>query len=244
MKLLYRRCAGIDVHKKSISVCIRLRVRGNKEAEIEEAVFGTFTQDLIRLAEWLKQRKVRQVAMESTGVYWIPVWNILEAKKWGFEMTLVNPATIRALRGQKTDRIDARRIAEYLQYGLLQGSFIPPKPVRQLRELTRMRVHIQSDRNRVINRIGRLLETANIKLGSVASHIAGKSGRNILERLALGSGTAETAKPLLSNKATMQALSFSDRVVSARTSNQSQHPSGRSCRSNKERTPGGVAAIV
>jgi transposase len=191
MKLLYRRCAGIDVHKKSISVCVRMRVAGKKEAEIEEAVFGTFTQDLERLGQWLKERKVKQVAMESTGVYWIPVWNILERKKWGLELMLVNPATVRALRGQKTDRIDARRIAEYLQYGLLRASFIPPKPVRQLRDLTRMRAHIQGDRNRVINRIGRLLETVNIKLGSVASHIVGKSGRAILERLAEGSGTAE-----------------------------------------------------
>jgi len=191
MKLLYRRCAGIDVHQKSVSVCIRMRVAGQKEAVIEEAVFGTFTQDLERLGEWLKQHKVRHVAMESTGVYWIPVWNILERKKWKLELMLVNPATVRALRGQKTDRIDARRIAEYLQYGLLRASFIPPKPVRHLRELTRMRVHIQSDRNRVINRIGRLLETVNIKLGSVASHIVGKSGRAMLERLATGPSAAE-----------------------------------------------------
>jgi len=191
MKLLYRRCAGIDVHKKSISVCVRLRVRGNREAETEEAVFGTFTQDLERLGQWLRERKVRHVAMESTGVYWIPVWNILEKKKWKLELTLVNPATVRALRGQKTDRIDARRIAEYLQYGLLRGSFIPAKPVRHLRELTRMRVHIQNDRNRVINRIGRLLETVNIKLGSVASNIVGKSGRAILDRLSRGEGRAE-----------------------------------------------------
>jgi transposase len=185
MKLLYRRCAGMDVHKKSVSVCIRRRIAGG-HFEVEEALFGTFTQDLERLRQWLKERKVRQVAMESTGVYWIPVWNVLECGKHKFELTLVNPATVRALQGQKTDRIDARRIAEYLQYGLLRGSFIPPKPVRQMRELTRMRVHIQQDRNRVINRIGRLLETANIKLGSVASSIAGKSGRAILKRLAEG----------------------------------------------------------
>jgi len=191
MKILYRRCAGIDIHKKSVSVCIRRRVEGHKEAELEEAVFGTFTQDLERLAEWLKQRKVKQVAMESTGVYWIPVWNILEHRKWKLELMLVNPSTVRALRGQKTDRIDARRIAEYLQYGLLRASYIPPRPVRQLRDLTRMRTHIQGDRNRVINRIGRLLETVNIKLGSVASNIAGKTGRAILERLSEDSGNAE-----------------------------------------------------
>src|SRR5580698_9233892 len=185
MKLLYRCCAGMDVHKKSVSVCIRRRIAGG-HFEVEEAIFGTFTQDLERLRQWLRERKVRQVAMESTGVYWIPVWNVLERGNYRFELTLVNPATVRALQGRKTDRIDARRIAEYLQYGLLRGSFIPPKPVRQMRELTRMRVHIQQDRNRVINRIGRLLETANIKLGSVATHIAGKSGRAMLAALATG----------------------------------------------------------
>jgi transposase len=191
MKLLYRRCAGLDIHKKSITACIRMRSPGCAEPDLEEAVFGTFTQDLERLAQWLKEHKVRQVAMESTGVYWIPVWNILELAKYGFQLALVNPAIVRALQGRKTDRIDARRIAEFLQYGLLKGSFIPPKPVRQMRELTRMRVHIQHDRNRVINRIGRLLETVNIKLGSVASNIVGKSGRAMLALLAAGSTDAE-----------------------------------------------------
>ncbi|MGA2713263.1 MAG: IS110 family transposase [Bryobacteraceae bacterium] len=186
MKLLYRRCAGLDIHKKSVSVCVRRRVSGKPEVEIEEAVFGTFTQDLVHLREWLRERKVREVAMESTGVYWIPVWNVLEAGKHPLHLTLVNPAVVRALQGRKTDRIDARRIAEYMQYGLLRGSFIPPRPIRQLRELTRMRVHVQQDRNRVINRIGRLLETVNIKLSSVASHIAGKSGRAMLAALARG----------------------------------------------------------
>jgi transposase len=127
--------------------------------------------------------------MESTGVYWIPVWNVLEGRS--LSLTLVNPATVRALQGRKTDRIDARRIAEYLQYGLLGGSFVPPKAVRQWRELTRMRVHVQQDRNRVINRIARQLETVNIKLSSVASNIVGKSGRAMLAALAAGRSTPE-----------------------------------------------------
>jgi transposase len=182
MKIVYRRCAGLDVHKKSVSACIRRRVKGS--SEIEEAVFGTFSEDLRRLKKWLRERGVKQVAMESTGVYWIPVWNILEGST--LELMLVNPATVRALRGKKTDRIDARRIAEYLQYGLLSGSFVPAKPARQLRELTRMRVHVQADRNRVINRIGRLLETVNIKLSSVASNIVGTSGLAMLRALAAG----------------------------------------------------------
>jgi transposase len=189
MKLLYRRCAGLDVHKASVAVCIRRRVPGSGKIDVEEAVFGTFTQELRRLRGWLKERNVRQVAMESTGVYWIPVWNVLEGRS--LSLTLVNPATVRALAGRKTDRIDARRIAEYLQYGLLHGSFIPPRPVRQWRELTRMRVHVQQDRNRVINRIARQLETVNIKLSSVASNIVGKSGRAMLEALAAGRSTPE-----------------------------------------------------
>ena len=160
MKLLYRRCAGLDVHKNSVTVCVRRRVSGSSQVEMEEAVFATFTQELRRLGAWLKQHKVKHVAMESTGVYWIPVWNVLEGRS--LSLTLVNPATVRALQGRKTDRIDARRIAEYMQYGLLGGSFVPPKAVRQWRELTRMRVHVQQDRNRVINRIARQLETVNI----------------------------------------------------------------------------------
>ena len=188
MKLLYRCCAGLDIHRDTVSACVRRRVGGQAEAAIEEQVFGTFTQDLERLRTWLKKSKVRQVAMESTGVYWIPIWNVLER---GFTLTLVNPATVRALQGQKTDRIDARRIAEYLQHGLLRGSFIPPKPIRELRELTRMRVHIQQDRNRVINRIARLLETVNIKLACVASHIVGASGMAMLRLLARGVCDAE-----------------------------------------------------
>jgi transposase len=191
MRLLYRCCAGLDIHRDSVSACVRRRVRGSAEATIEEAVFGTFTQELERLRGWLKQHKVRQVAMESTGVYWVPVWNILEGGRKAFTLTLVNPATVRALQGQKTDRIDARRIAEYLQYGLLRGSFIPPQPIRQLRDLTRMRVHIQQDRNRVINRIARLLETVNIKLASVATNIVGKSGMAMLRLLASGVRDAE-----------------------------------------------------
>jgi transposase len=186
MKLLYRCCAGMDIHKNSVSVCVRRRIQGAAEAELEEAVFGTYTQDLERLRQWLKERKVKQVAMESTGVYWIPVWNVLEGGKHPLVLTLVNPASVRALQGRKTDRIDARRIAEFLQYGLLRGSFIPPRPIRHLRELTRMRVHVQQDRNRVINRIGRLLETVNLKLSSVASNIVGKSGQRMLHMLANG----------------------------------------------------------
>jgi transposase len=153
VSLIYRRCAGLDVHKQSISVCARVQ-DGNHRSEIESATFGTFTCDLQAMADWLKARKVRHVAMESTGVYWKPVWNVLESTRWKFDLLLVNPQLVRALPGKKTDREDSERICGYLQQGLLRASFVPPKRTRELRELTRRRAHLQGDRNRVINRIG------------------------------------------------------------------------------------------
>jgi transposase len=182
---IYRRCAGMDVHQKSVSVCARMRIARDR-FRTESAVFGTFTQDLEEMALWLRKRKIRHVAMESTGVYWKPVWNVLETSKAKFQMILVNPQHIKALPGRKTDQQDAERIATYLQEGLLRGSFVPPQPVRELRELTRRRAHLQGDRNRVINRIVRLLETANIKLSSVLSDVTGKSGRAILNAIVSG----------------------------------------------------------
>lgn len=191
MKLLYRRCAGLDVHKRTVSVCVRMRPAGSKETKVETAVFGTFTEELEEMRKWLRKRKVQQVAMESTGVYWMPVWNVLERGQRKFQLVLLNPQQVRALPGRKTDQQDCERIAELMQSGLLRGSFIPPPPIRELRDLTRRRAQLQGDRNRVINRIGRLLETANLKLGSVASNIVGKSGRLILKQVVDGVTDAE-----------------------------------------------------
>lgn len=192
MKILYRRCAGLDVHKQSVSACIRIRKADGSKAEVLTLVFATFTEDLQRLRDWLREHRVHEVAMESTGVYWIPVWNVLERSSgnW-FHLTLINPQHVRALPGRKTDQQDCERIAELHQYGLLARSFIPPQPIRQLRDLTRRRTHLQQDRNRVINRIGRLLETANCKLGSVASDIVGRTGKAILRAIAHGETGAE-----------------------------------------------------
>lgn len=181
MRRVYRCCAGLDVHQKSVAACIR--VSKNRRVELVKAVFGTFSEDLKALADWLKVYKIRHVAMESTGVYWIPVWNVLERAK-RFDLVLVNPQHARAIPGKKTDQIDCERLAELHQYGLVRPSFIPPAPIRELRDLTRRRTHLQQDRNRVINRIRRLLETANIKLGSVMSNVVGDTGRSILEGLA------------------------------------------------------------
>jgi transposase len=199
---LYSRCAGLDVHKKSISVCIR--IQSGPQTEIHTAVFTTFTRDLEALRDSLRKYQVRHIAIESTGVYWIPVWNVLERSEEPFDLTLVNPQHAHALRGRKTDRQDAGRLAELLQYGLLRGSFIPPPPVRELRDLTRRRTHLQQDRNRAINRIARWLETANIKLGSVVSDLTGKTSTLILHELAYRhptpEGLAELARGSLKRK--------------------------------------------
>lgn len=189
MALLYRRCAGLDIHRDTVVACVRTRVKGKFEEQRE--TFGTFMAELRRMVRWLGAQRVRQVAMESTGVYWMPVWNVLESSRWRFQLTLVNPAQVRAMAGHKTDQIDSGRIAEFLQHGRLAGSFIPPASIREARAVERRRVHLQQDRNRVINRIGRLLQTANIKLSSVLSNIVGLSGRRILRAIASGKRNGE-----------------------------------------------------
>ena len=204
MKMLYSRCAGLDVHKKSVSACIRIS-RGQQTSQ-ETRAFGTFTADLEDLRDWLVEHKVSHVAMESTGVFWIPVWNVLEQSQANFVVTLINPQHVHALPGHKTDRKDGQRIAELMQYGLLKGSFIPPPPIRELRDLSRRRTHLQGERNRVINRIRRLLETANIKLGSVVSDITGRTASLILGEICRGNCAPEDlvklAQASLKNKKT------------------------------------------
>jgi transposase len=187
MKVIYRRCAGLDVHEKNVFVCARI-LRG-KQREIVEATFPTFTEDLEALRDWLVRHRIQRVAMESTGVYWRPVWNILEQGK--LNLVLLNPQHVKALPGHKTDRVDAARIAELTQYDLVRASFVPPTEIRELRDLVRRRVHLTQDRNRVSNRIHRLLELQNIKISSVLGKVTGATSRSILEGLA----TATTVKP-------------------------------------------------
>jgi transposase len=184
MEVVYKRCAGLDVHKKTVNACIR--IGKGKKLEVLTAVFGTFTADLERLREFLRGHKVRRVVIESTGVYWMPVRNVLERGDWKFDLVVVNPQRVRALQGEKTDHKDCQRLAELGQHDLLRGSFLPPANIRELRDLTRRRTHMQGDRNRVVNRIVRLLESANFKLGSVASNIVGKTGWLILNAIAKG----------------------------------------------------------
>jgi transposase len=189
LKIIYRRCAGLDVHEKNVFVCARI-LRG-KELEVIEATFSTFTEDLEELRAWLIRNRIQRVAMESTGVYWRPVWNILEQPSAKLDLILLNPQHVKALPGHKTDRVDAARIAELAQYDLVRASFVPPMEIRELRDLVRRRVHLTQDRNRVSNRIHRLLELQNIKLSSVLGKVTGATSRSILHALA----TAETMKP-------------------------------------------------
>jgi transposase len=189
VNVVYTSCAGVDVHKKSVSVCIR-KTKG-KRVETKTAVFDTFTEDLEKLRDFLRKDRVHRVVMESTGVYWIPVWNVLERATWDFDLVLVNPQHVRALPGRKTDQQDCDRLAELGQYDLLRGSFIPPPETRELRDLTRRRVHLQQDRNRITNRISRLLETVNIKLTSVASDVVGKTGWLMLNAIVKGQSEPE-----------------------------------------------------
>lgn len=188
MKAVYNRCAGLDVHKNSVFVCIRCGK--GKKLEVFSAVFGTSTEDLLAMREFLRQHRVKRVAMESTGVYWIPIWNVLERGK-RYEVVLVNPQHVRALPGRKTDQQDCERLAELAQYDLLRGSMIPPPEVRELRDLTRLRVKQTGERNRIVNRIARLLETSNYKLSTVVSSITGKTGMAILRALANGEKNPE-----------------------------------------------------
>ena len=182
MQVVYARCAGLDVHKKTVSACISVcAAEGGKQQQMR--VFGTFTSDLLALADWLKEHGVTHVAMEATGVYWRPVWAVLEGQ---FEQMLVNPQHIKAVPGRKTDAKDCEWIADLLQHGLLKGSFVPPAPIQDLRDLTRYRAELRQSQNRVANRIQKFLEQANLKLSSVASNALGVSGRRMLEAIIAG----------------------------------------------------------
>ena len=181
MQVVYARCAGLDVHKKTVSACISVCEGNGKQQQTRS--FGTFTQDLLKLVDWLKEHGVTHVAMEATGVYWRPVWTMLEGH---FEQMLVNPHHIKAVPGRKTDTKDCEWIADLLQHGLLKGSFVPPTPIQDLRDLTRYRAELRQSQNRVANRIQKLLEQANVKLSSVVSDTLGVSGRHMLEAIIAG----------------------------------------------------------
>ena len=182
MEILLDRCAGLDVHKKTVVACARLAAPDGAVSE-QVRTFATATADLLELADWLASLGVRRVAMESTGVYWKPVWNLLGDR---FELILVNARHIKRVPGRKTDVKDAQWIAQPLAHGLLAPSFVPPAPVRELRDLTRQRARLVGDRATTANRIQKVLEDANIKLGDVATDVLGVSGRAMIARLIQG----------------------------------------------------------
>ena len=179
MQILYSRCCGIDVHKDSVTVCV-LVYSGQPEPEVRKKEFATYFKALLDLKMWLLAQKVSHVAMESTGVYWKPVWQALEGK---FELILANPYQVKNIPGRKTDARDSQWLAELLAHGLIRPSFVPPAETRDLRDLTRYRVKLTDERTRIHNRIHKVLEDACIKLDTVASDILGKTGRAVIEAI-------------------------------------------------------------
>ena len=192
MRKLYKQVAGLDVHKKSV-VATRMRIRTDEQMEWETKTFGTTTPELLELHDWLQEWGSSHVAMESTGDYWKPVYNLLEDT---FEVLLVNAQHVKRVPGRKTDVSDAEWLAELQMHGLLKASFIPPKPQRALRELTRYRTRLIQERARTVNRVQKLLEGANIKLASVVSDIQGVSAQAMLSQLANGEQDASTLAQL------------------------------------------------
>jgi transposase len=186
MRVIYERCCGLDVHKRTITACVLKWLGSEWQKEIRQ--FGTMTKDLLALSDWLVGKGCTHVAMESTGVYWKPVYNILEGQ---FELLVVNAQHLKAVPGRKTDVRDAEWIAELLAHGLLRGSFVPPVSVRELRELTRYRTSVVCDCARTINRLQKVLEGANLKLANVVSDIRGVSARLMLEALLAGQRDTE-----------------------------------------------------
>jgi transposase len=205
MNVLYPRCAGLDVHKKTVVAITLPRSSGGTrivpgpdgQPQKEIATFGTTTHELLRLADWLAAAGITHVAMESTGVYWKPVWNLLES---AFELLLVNAAHIKQVPGHQTDVKDSEWLADLLRHGLLRASFVPARGQRELRELIRYRSALVRERAAEVNRVEKVLEGANIKLASVASDIDGVSGRQILAALVAGQTEAAELAQLAKGK--------------------------------------------
>ncbi len=213
MEVVHRRCCGLDVHKKSVVACVLLSdPSGPPQREVR--TFGTFTHEVLALADWLAEQQVSHVALESTGVYWKPIWNLLEDR---FALLLVNPRHIKAVPGRKTDVHDAEWLAELLRHGLLTASFVPDRAQRELRELTRYRTSLINERSAAVNRLQKTLEGANIKLASVASDVLGVSSRQMLAAVVEGttleaSALAELAHGQLRDKVPQLEQALSGRV--------------------------------
>ena len=193
-EVLYVRCCGLDVHKETVVACVRISGPGGKVSQ-ETRTFATTSGQLLALGDWLAGERVSAVAMESTGVYWKPVWNLLEGRATVegelIELMLVNARHVKNVPGRKTDVKDCQWLAQLLAAGLLSPSFVPERPQRELRDLTRQRVQLIEDKTRVANRLQKVLEDANIKLASVASDVLGVSGRQMLWAIIEGKMTAQ-----------------------------------------------------
>ena len=182
MEIIYSCCCGLDVHVKTVVACLI------KQGKKEVRTFSTMTDDLLRLSDWLVSEGCTITAIESTGVYWKPVFNILEGN---LEVLLVNARHFKGIPGRKTDVKDCEWLADLLRHGLLRPSFIPPPEIRELRELTRYRQQVVKELATVANRVQKLIESANIKLGQVATDVMGVSGRLMLHALAAGETDGE-----------------------------------------------------
>jgi transposase len=192
MEVVYPHCAGLDVHKKSVTATVIHSLDGGKKRH-ETRTFATTTRELLALRDWLLQEGCTHVAMESTGVYWQPVYNVLEG---GVELLLVNAKHIKYVDGRKTDVRDSEWLAELLRHGLVRPSFVPPRPQRDLRDLTRNRAILVAERATIVNRIQKVLEGANLKLSCVASDVVGVSGRAILSEMLGGEEAPEVLAAL------------------------------------------------
>jgi transposase len=212
LRVIHERCAGLDVHKKSVVACL-LVTGPDGQVRKEIRTFGTTTDQILALGAWLQSQGVKSVAMESSGVYWVPIYNLLEEQ---FELVVVNAQHMKAVPGRKTDVQDAEWIAELHRHGLLRGSFVPPKPQRQLREVVRHRTNVVERRSQSINELQKVLESANIKLASVVSEITGVSAlemvRGLIEGQASAEALAELARGRLRDKKPQLAAALKGRI--------------------------------
>src|SRR2546425_3131908 len=181
MDVIYRRCGGLDVHKDNVVACARIVTDTGVEQDV--ATFSTTTSALLALSDWLEQHGVTHVAMEATGAYWKPVWHVLEAS---FELVLANAMHVKNVPGRKTDVNDATWIADLLAHGLIRSSFVPPTAVQELRALTRTRKQLVREKAAHVQRIEKVLQTANLKISSGLSDIVGQSGRAVLSAIIAG----------------------------------------------------------
>lgn len=186
MEVVYPRCSGLDVHKRFVVACLSIVEDGQRHKELRQV--GTMTDEILALKAWLQASGCRQIAMESTGVFWKPLYHLLEDS---FDIVLVNAQHMKAVPGRKTDVKDAEWIADLLQHGLLKASFIPSKEQQAVRDLTRTRMRLLQERTRLVNRIQKVLEDANLKLASVVSDVMGVTGQAILKALVAGQDNSQ-----------------------------------------------------